>query len=546
MKTFKLLTAAFLAVALSGCQSDQKPTDADFGSNSEKVYRDVVGQLASDSFMGRKPFTKGEDITTAYLEKKFKEVGLQPGNNGSYFQDVPMVEITGQMKDNVATITGNGKMLKLAAATDIVGTTLRVVPAAEINSAPLVFAGFGINAPEYHWNDYAGVDVKGKVVVVMVNDPGFYNPKLFRGKNMTYYGRWTYKYEEAARQGAVGVLIIHATDPASYDWEVVREGWTGAKLSLQTKNNNMDRTAFDGWVTSASAQKIFDLAGMNGNDLLEKAKQPGFKAVPLDLNFSETLENKIVKRESKNVVGILPGTSEKDQVVIFSAHWDHFGIGKAVDGDSIYNGAVDNASGVAALVTLAQKFAKAKKTKRTLMFIALTGEEQGLLGSQYYAEHPIYPLKNTVADINFDVMQPFGLMKDIILVGKGMSDIDQYMEDAAKQQGRVIRGEDNPSAGTYFRSDHFNFAKVGIPAIYIETGTQSVDHGNAWGEEQHKEYNRNKYHKPQDNYSPSWNVQGTMADLKLVYAAVTELANDTRFPQWNDGVPFKKARNDEK
>ncbi len=539
LKIFSLWGLALLVIA---CQPRSKKDENQKTKALEKTYRQVVKTLSSDEFQGRKPFTEGEGLTINYLKKQFKALGLEPGNKDRYFQDVPMVDITSRLKDDQVTIQGKEGTLELQSLEDVVAGIKRVVESQQIEDAPIVFAGFGIHAPEYDWNDYADIDVQDKVVVVMVNDPGFYNDDLFRGKNMTYYGRWTYKYEEAARQGAAGVLIIHDTDPASYGWDVVRASWGGSSLYLQTEDGNADATAMEGWISGEAAQKVFQLADIDLDELIENAKKPGFKAVPLGLKLSATLENKIDKRVSRNVAAVIPGTDLRDEYIIYTAHWDHFGIGEPIDGDSIYNGAVDNASGTAGLLTLAKMFKEAPETKRSILFLSVTGEEQGLLGSEYYAKHPIYPLKNTVADINMDVLQPFGKMKDIVLIGKGQSNIDDYLIQAAQEQGRTVHAPEDASNGWYYRSDHFSFAKVGIPTLYIANGVESVEHGKEWGKKQAEDYNTNRYHKPQDEYHEDWDVSGTLQDLQLLFKTGTSLANTDDFPTWNEGVMYKKIR----
>lgn len=536
----KALAILALAMVVIACQPKEKEKDHD--KAIEDTYRQALKVLASDDFLGRKPFTKGEELTVSYLQQQFEALGIEPGNGDSYFQDVPLVDITTKLQDDKVKVEGKKGKLELHSLEDIVVGTKRVVEKQEVKAAPVVFAGFGINAPEYDWNDYKDLDVKGKVVVVMVNDPGFYNPDLFRGKNMTYYGRWTYKYEEAARQGAAGVLIIHATAPASYGWGVVRSSWGGSNLYLQTENDNADAVAMEGWISGEAAKKLFDLAGADLNKAIEKAKQPGFKGQDLNLKLSATLNNKLDKKTSRNVVAMLPGTDLKDEYVIYSAHWDHFGVGEPVEGDSIYNGAADNASGTAGLLTLAKMFKEAPQTKRSIVFLSVTGEEQGLLGSEYYTKHPIFPIKNTVADINMDVLQPFGKMKDIFLIGKGQSNIDQYLEKVAQEQDRKVLEPEDQSNGWYYRSDHFNFAKVGIPTLYIANGEESIEHGKEWGAKQLEDYNTHRYHKPQDEYSDNWDVSGTMWDLELIFKTGTNLANTDAFPTWNEGVMYKKIR----
>lgn len=497
--------------------------------------------LASDEFEGRKPFTSGEVKTINYLKQSYEKLGLKPGNGKSYFQKVPMVEIFSKAKGQLH-IKGKNGNLAFNFLDDFVAATRRVQEDISIKDSPLVFAGFGIVAPEYQWNDYAGLNVKGKTVVVMVNDPGFYDPALFKCKRMTYYGRWTYKFEEAARQGATGIIIVHDTKAASYGWPVVRSGWSKSKLYLQRPDNNKSRAAIEGWISAETASKVFKLAGFS-DDLLEKAKKKGFKPVNLGLTASLSLHNAIKKSTSNNVAALLPGTTKADEVIIYSAHWDHFGKGEAIKGDSIYNGAADNASGTAAVLAIAEAFTNhKKKPARSILFLSVTGEEQGLLGSEYYATHPIFPLGKTVADINLDVLQPFGKMKDVIVMGYGQSELDDYAKEAAAQQGRIVRGEPDASGGWYFRSDHFNFAKVGIPALYIENGTQSLEDGEEWGNAKKEDYNKNRYHSPFDEYSPHWDMSGIVEDATLLFNIGNRLSNETTFPKWKKGSEFKAIR----
>lgn len=535
----RLTYILLLLICFSACREmPQQKNSIDY----EPFYRNYIRALASDEFMGRKPFTKGEELTVNYLEKTFKEIGLESGNGNSFFQEVPMVDIAGQLTDNRVLIKKNQEEISLEYLTDIVAGTKRTVDNQKIENAELVFAGFGVEAPEYDWNDFDNVDVAGNIIMVMVNDPGFYNQDLFRGKNMTYYGRWTYKYEEAARRGAAGVLIIHHTEAASYGWDVVRASWSGSNLHLQSENGNADACAIEGWISDAAAKRIFDLAGMDMAKMIERAKNPGFKAVLLGLSLSGNIENKIQKKTSKNVIALLPGKERADEYIVYTAHWDHFGIGEPVDGDSIYNGAADNASGTAGLLTLAKKFKDEGPVDRSIVFLSVTGEEQGLLGSAYYTQNPVYPLSKTVANINMDVLQPFGRMKDILLIGKGQSDLDDYLEEAAQKQNRIVREPEDQSNGWYFRSDHFNFAKVGVPTLYIGNGVQSIEHGEEWGIRQIKDYNKNRYHKPQDNYDDTWDVSGTMEDLELIYQVGRKLGDSDVFPQWNEGIIYKRIR----
>lgn len=537
-----LCYAALFGLILTGCKKAEKSErDVPLSPIDGKVFSQQIAVLASDSLEGRKPFSTGEEKTIQYLKTEFEKLGLKPGNGDSYFQKVPMVDIMSKPTGSLVIKSKKGNVT-LKYLDDFVIASRRVQDQVKVENSDLIFAGYGIVAPEYGWNDYEGLDVKGKTVVVMVNDPGFGDSTLFKGKTMTYYGRWTYKFEEAARQGAAGVLIIHDTKPASYGWAVVRGGWSKSKLYLDSEDNNMSRANMEGWITSESAKKLFQLSGVSDSLLIQAGKK-GFKPVPLNVKTSLVINNKIKKSTSNNVLALLPGTDRKDEYIIYSAHWDHFGKGEAIKGDSIYNGAADNASGTAALLEIASAFTKlSKKPSRSILFLSVTAEEQGLLGSEYYTSHPVYPVNKTVADINMDVLQPFGKMKDIILVGKGQSDLDDYADEAAARQGRTTRGEPDPSGGWYFRSDHFNFAKVGIPALYIENGSVSVEHGEAWGEAQKKDYNDNKYHSPADEYSPSWDISGIIEDMQLLFNVGYSLSNEATFPGWKKGSEFKAVR----
>ena len=543
-----LRSLLLLATLAAACNTGTKQAGLEDDSTAIKaidsagLVRDI-SVLASDEFQGRKPFTIGEEKTLAYLEKRFKEIGLQTGNGNSYLQDVPMVEIQSQPEGDLL-IKGKKGDLKLTYLDQYVAGTKRVQDQVSINNSEMIFAGFGIVAPEYNWNDYAGLDVKGKTVVVMVNDPGFYDSTLFKGKTrtMTYYGRWTYKFEEAARQGAAGILIIHDVLPASYGWTVVRSGWSKPKLDLQTADNNMNRAAIEGWLTQESAKKLFQLAGLP-DTIINQAKRPGFKPVSLGVAASLTLHNKTRKSVSHNVAALLPGTERKGEYIIYSAHWDHLGVGEAVKGDTIYNGALDNASGVSALLQLATAFKKLQHPpKRSVLFLALTGEEQGLLGSEYYATHPIFPVKATVADINMDVLNFFGRTKDITIIGKGQSDLDEYAAKAAEKQGRFLIPEANPSGGWFFRSDHFNFAKVGIPALYPGSGNQSLAHDSTWAPDHAAMYGRDHYHSPFDQLDPSWELSGMVEDVRFLFDVGVTLSNEDKFPQWKEGSEFKSKR----
>lgn len=544
----QLLVLSVGMLALASCQSSgQKSAGVETDSASLKAINDSafakhIAVLASDDFEGRKPFTAGETRTINYLKGEFEKLGLKPGNGNSYFQQVPMVDIKSTPAGAMA-IKGATGSLSLKYLDDFVAATRHVTNQVKVENSEMVFAGYGIVAPEYKWNDYEGLDVKGKTVVVLVNDPGFSDSTLFKGKTMTYYGRWTYKFEEAARQGATGIIIIHDTAPASYPWSVVRSGWSKSKLYLDSKDNNRSRALMEGWITQEVAKDLFKMAGKS-EDLMKQAGKPGFKPVDLGLKVSLTINNAIKKSVSNNVVAVLPGTKRANEYLIYSGHWDHLGKGEAINGDSIYNGAVDNATGTAALLLLADAFKKAKhQPERSILFIALTGEEQGLLGSEYYASHPLVPVNKTVADINIDAMEASGMTKDIVVVGYGQSELEDYLAEAAKKQERVVAKDPNPSAGSYFRSDHFNFAKVGIPALYTGNGINNVKHGEAWGKAQQEDYTKNRYHAPADNFEPAkWDFSGMVADLRLLFEVGYRLSNESTFPGWKEGSEFKAIR----
>src|ERR1700712_1297364 len=503
MKTthnYLLVSAAMLALAGCGTKTETRS----FGPVSADVIKSHIAVLANDSLTGRKPFTTGETKAINYISGQMKAIGLEPGNNGSYFQEVPMVEIASTPKPTMQ-ITGKTN-ISLKNLEDYVVLSRRETDSVQIKKSPLVFAGYGIVAPEYKWDDYAGLNVKGKTVVVLVNDPGFKSPvPMFKGDTMTYYGRWTYKFEEAARHGATGLLIIHQTAPASYGWPVVKNSNSAAKLYLQQADKHMGRCKMEGWLTEAAATKLFTAAGITG-DWRALARKTGFKAVPLNLNLTVGISLKLKSAMSHNVIGTIKGSSQPTESIIYTAHWDHLGIGPAVKGDSIYNGADDNASGVASLLGIAKAFTQSKdKPKRTLVFLSVTAEEQGLLGSEYYATHPLFPINKTVANLNMDMLGPFGETNDLSITGKGQNDLDEYVADQAKQFGLTVKGDTRPSAGSYYRSDHFNFAKVGVPALDLNNGVDVVGKGAEWGTAQKKDFNENHYHQVSDNYSPDMN-----------------------------------------
>jgi Zn-dependent M28 family amino/carboxypeptidase len=504
-----------------------------------------VKVLSSDAFEGRGPGTPGEDKSVDYIKAQMQRIGLKPGNNGQWFQTVPMVETTADPATTL-TLTVDGKPRTLKMGDDMVVGTTSGKPEVNIKDSPLVFVGYGVNAPEQHWNDYAGLDVKGKTVVMLVNDPGFHvdDPTLFEGKRMTYYGRWTYKFEEAARHGASAALIIHDTPGASYGWEVVRNSWSGAQYALPAASDPDPRLPAQGWLTAAQSQSLFADSGLDLDALRIAASKRGFKAVPMKATLSLDLKSTIVDKQSRNVIGRLEGTTHPDEAVVYMAHWDHLGKHPDEPGDNIYNGAVDNASGVSGILEIADAFAhQAPPPQRSLLFVAVTLEESGLLGSKYYVAHPVVPLDKTVGVINLDALGVDGRTRDLTVVGMGSSQLEDVLKEVAGKQGLSLHAEAHPEAGGYFRSDHFNFAKAGVPAIDIGSGDDLVDGGTAAGEAAGKDYNEHRYHKPGDQYdAATWKVDGVIELLDAAYGVGRELTSGTQWPQWYAGNPFKAAR----
>jgi len=548
-KALQMLTVAVL-ILLASCNQKTVIDDNDgiaaFNADSMKMH---IAMLASDSFLGRKPFTEGETRTIAYLQKEFAAAGLEPGNGNSFLQEVPMVNIKATAAPSMQ-VKGPKGNFTLKAFDDYIIWTDKTDPAINIDNAELVFAGYGVVAPEYNWNDYAGLDVKGKVVMVMVNDPGYWSgdTTLFKGTAMTYYGRWTYKYEEAARQGAKGCLIVHNTKAASYPFSVPQNNFNTSKLRLDNRGKNIPLSDMIGWITEPIANKLFAAAGFDST-LLVKANQRGFKAVPLNLQVTTSMQVEATYNKSYNVIGKITGTKRPDEVIIYTAHWDHLGIGRPDEtGDSIYNGALDNASGTAGLLELARAF-KSMKTQpeRTIILLSVTAEEQGLLGSAYYAQNPVYPAAKTVANINMDGMNRFTRTKDMTIIGVGQSDLEDYLTEEVKKDSGYISPDTHPEAGYYFRSDHFNFAKAGIPALDASAGNDVVGKGKEYGKKLEDEYTEKNYHKPSDEYdAATWTMDGAIKDLKLLFKVGRRLAFETTMPQWKEGSEFKAVREGKK
>ncbi|MEO5561992.1 MAG: M28 family metallopeptidase [Chitinophagaceae bacterium] len=541
-KIISLLTA--LSLFLISCNSDSVDEQDGFAAFSADSLGKHIQTLSSDEFIGRKPFTEGETKTIDYLKAQFIAAGLEPGDRDSYVQDVPMVQISTKAAATMQVQSAK-ENFTLKGFDDYVIWTDKTDSSLSLNNDELVFAGYGVVAPEYNWNDYAGLDVKGKVVLILVNDPGYnaHDSTLFKGKTMTYYGRWTYKFEEAARQGAKGCLIIHNTDAASYPFSVVQNNWNGSRLRLDDRGKQETLCDVIGWVSATAAKRLLTAAGKDST-LLATADKVGFKGESLGLKLSVAMDVRTTYNKSHNVIGKITGSKYPEEYIIYTAHWDHLGIGKPDEtGDSIYNGALDNASATAGLLELARGFKSLKKaTERTIIFLSVTAEEQGLWGSAYYAQNPVYPIAKTVANINMDGLNRFGKTKDIIVVGKGQNDLEDYLHDEAHKMNRDIAFEAHPEAGSYYRSDHFNFAKVGVPALYTSSGIDIIGKAAGYGKKEKDDYTANHYHRPSDEYNSTWVLDGAIEDLQLLFGVGKRLSYADKWPEWKEQSEFRATR----
>ncbi|KPZ56303.1 M28 family metallopeptidase [Pseudoalteromonas sp. P1-25] len=540
MKRYFSLTLIAGAVVAGCATTSITPTDVTNGYNSikEDELAAHIKVLASDKFGGRAPSSEGEKLTLDYLTTQFKALGYEPGNGDSFLQKVPLVSLEAD-SDMVLSIGGKDYQYKK----DMVMGSSRISEQEGIENSELVFVGYGVNAPEYNWNDYEGLDVKGKTVVMLVNDPGFAtkDPALFTGDAMTYYGRWTYKYEEASRQGAAGAIIIHETAPASYPWSVVENSWSGEQFGFQKENNNMDRVAAEGWVTSDVAKELFTKAGLDFETAKANAAKGAYNVDMGDLTATVNVKNTIKKSVSYNFIATLPGSEKADEHVIYSAHWDHLGTDTTRKGDQIYNGAHDNATGTAGLIEVAEAFTKLPKhPTRSMTFLAVTAEEQGLLGSKYYAANPVIAADKTVANINMDSLNLLGKVKDMNVVGLGKSQMDDLLAKAAKEQGRTIAGDPKPSSGGYYRSDHFAFANMGIPAMYAGGGTIAADEDTANYRKRMSLVLRGCYHQPCDRYRDEWDLSGAVQDLQLFYKVGFDISEQAQWPLWYENSEFQR------
>jgi Zn-dependent M28 family amino/carboxypeptidase len=556
-----------LSVLLSACSAEEsRPPAEPAPGPTPTVQRTTIGDLpeididavlahtkvlSSDQFEGRGPGSKGDQLTVNYLVEELKKIGAKPGNtDGTFLQKVPLVGITAAPAPLVVKKGTTEQQLRWRE--DVVAWTKHVAERASIDDSELVFVGYGVVAPEYDWDDYKGLDVRGKTLVMLVNDPPVPDPansaaldaKMFGGRAMTYYGRWTYKFEMGAEKGAAGVLLIHETGPAGYPFDVVQTN-VGERFDLVTPDRNMGRVAVEGWVTLDQGKSILKLGGQDFDELKRQAATRDFKPVPLGVTASMTIRNKLRTVDSNNVIAVIEGSDPtlKNEYVVYTAHWDHLGVGTAVNGDTIYNGAKDNAVGTAGLLEIARAFTKLPAPpKRSILFLAVTAEEQGLLGSQYYSVTPIYPMARTLANINMDGLNVNGRTRDLTVIGLGASDLEDYVRDAAGEQGRILRPDAEPEKGFYYRSDHFNFAKQGVPALHFDEGVEFIGKPADYGQKIRDDYTNNDYHQPSDVIKPDWDLSGAREDLKVFFAVGYRVAEADRFPEWKPGNEFKARR----
>ena len=510
-----------------------------------------IKTLASDEFAGRAPASVGEERTVGFLVEQFKALGLEPGNpDGSFLENVPLMGVTGEP---TVTIRAGGKPLDLVIPRDCIASSVRFVPEVTLENSEMVFVGYGVVAPEYGWDDYKGVDVRGKTIVMLVGDPPVPDPadpsrldeKVFHGRAMTYYGRWTYKYEIAAAKGAAAALIVHETGPAGYPYLVLVASHTQEAFELQSASRNLDRVAVQGWLTAPKASELFAACGKRFETLKQTAVRRDFKPVPLEATASFRIHNQLRPVASRNVIAKLEGTDPalRHEYVVYSAHWDHLGRNEKLVGDQVFNGALDNASGTAGLLELAAAFTKLTPApKRTVLFLSVTAEEKGLLGAKHYAEHPLYPLERTLANINMDGINPWGRTRDVEVIGYGQSTLEDLLEEAARASGRTVTADSGPEKGRFYRSDHFEFAKQGVPGLYLKGGIDLVGQPAGSGQQKIDEYTQRDYHKVTDEVKPDWDMSGGAEDLRLLFEVGWRVAQAKNYPTWKTGSEFKARR----
>ena len=545
-----LITCTALLAACATETVDRTSLEPALGSFNADSMMDHIRTLSSDAFEGRAPGTAGEDSTVAYLEAQFKAVGLAPGNpDGTYIQNV---ELIGYTATSTASVRIGDKSIAMKPLEDFVAVARHDTTEVNVPNSDIVFVGYGVVAPEYDWDDYRGVDVRGKTVLIMVGDPPIPDPNdstqldsaVFRGKAMTYYGRWTYKYEQASEKGAAAAIIIHKTGPAGYPWEVVSGSWGQENLDIPG-SGAVARVPVEGWVTEDKAREMFLASGRDYDAISRAAASRTFTALPLFGTASWRVRNAVRRIQSRNVVAKLEGSdpSLKDEYVVYSAHWDHFGKNTSLEGDQILNGALDNASGTAQMLEIARAFTKLETPpKRSMLFLAVTAEEAGLLGAKYYAQHPLYPLNRTLANINIDGVNQWGRTSDIVVVGLGNSTLDAVLDSVVTASNRTIVADPESEKGFFYRSDHFEFAKEGVPALYADAGVNYVGKPDGYGLQKRHEYTTNDYHKPSDEIKPDWDLSGALEDGQMLFEVGYRVAQSPVWPKWNPGTEFKAKR----
>ncbi len=561
MKKIGRLSLFIAAVVVAaGCGSQTEPPDTNepalddvatsapfpLATIDETSLRARIATLASDDFGGRAPATSGGEKTRQYLIDEMQEIGLLPANGNSYEQAVPLIELTADPRRSSFSVNGS----QLAYGEEVMFWTKRVEENVSFSYSDLVFVGFGVVAPEYGWNDYEGIDVTGKTVVMLVNDPGYatQDPELFKGRSMTYYGRWTYKFEEAARQGAAAAIVVHQTEPASYGWGVVEGSWSGPQLDLKRANGGADRVLMEGWIQESVAQRLFSEAGLDFDTQLAAAATPGFSPVPMSgLSASGVINNNIRESESANVSGVLRGAQRPDEYILYMAHWDHLGRNFSAASDSIANGAVDNATGTAGILSIASAFAKNETPPdRSVLFIAVTAEESGLLGSAYFAEDPFVPLANIVGGINVDALLPTPPAKDLIVVGNGASELEDLLQEAAGKRNLSLSPDASPESGFFYRSDHISLAKTGVPMLYANAGLDLIDGGQEAGRAIAADYRAERYHKPADEYDEAWDMRAILQTFEILFEVGASMAYSDEWPNWYEGNEFRALRDEQR
>ena len=546
-----LISSVIIGLALTACidspDSGTMAVKPAIASAAEIGRR--IEKLASDEFEGRAPGTPGGRAASQYIADEMEAAGLLPmGEDGSYFQTLTLTQATTLPSSTLTLSKEEEIVLSADQSKNMVYWTKHLDDNVSLADSDVVFVGYGIVAPEYGWNDYAGLDAAGKTVVMLVNDPGFAtkDERLFKGNAMTYYGRWTYKFEEAGRQGAAAAIIIHETEPASYGWDVVSGGWTGPQYDLVRPENGAPRTQVEGWWHADTAQSLFELAGLDYNALKTQAAKKGFSAIALEgFKLEASLNQSIQTVKSRNVAGAIRGTRRPDEYVLYMAHWDHLGVKETTEGDDkIYNGAVDNATGTAAIIEISEAFVQQGAPERSALFLAVTAEESGLLGSDYYAQSPLVPLAKTVGGINIDAMLPLGQTKDMKVIGFGASELEDRLKAVLDKRDMYIVPDDKPEAGYYYRSDHISLAKRGVPMLYADPGNDHITNGLTYGEDFASDYTKNRYHEPSDEYNNSWDISGLTQTTEILFELGYDLANSKDWPNWYAGTEFKALRDE--